>query len=236
MLFNNSIVTAPAAAAAAVSCGCCMQLRCCNPTDLVCLIWSLQKLQLQPPSGWLLQYYSASQEQLVAFTDVQLASLAVALDNLLQQQQQQQQRQGEAKPQAVESTQQQLEPWQQLYAAAAVPPAVWQLQLEVELKSRNKNSRSRDSRGYAHSASGRGGLDELLQRQQQQQQQPDGVAAKKVDAEKSDEAAEQQPYEPLWVVGGVLRRWRFASDTDSWGAYGGAAASDDAKVALLSVM
>jgi hypothetical protein len=217
-----------------------MQLRYCGPTDLVCLICAMQKLQLQPPSGWLLQHYSASQDQLQRFTDLQLASLTATLDKLLQQQQQQQHQGDAGQPAGESAQQQQLQPWQQLCAAAAVPPAVWQLQLEVELRSRYRNSRNeRQSRGSSSGViSSRGRLDELLQRQQQHREE----AASAGDADDTRQAARQQQeqqYEPLWVVGGVLRRWRLASVTGSWesdGMAAAAAAADGSAASLLHVV
>jgi hypothetical protein len=213
---------AAAAAAAAPHKSTTHQLRHCNPTDLVTLVWSLQRLQLQPPSGWLLQFYSASQHQLARFTDLQLASLAASLDRLLQQQQQQQ---GEEDQQAVETKQQQqhLQPWQQLYAAAPVPPAVWQLQLELELKSRYRRRRSSSKT-----------MDALMQKQQVKEISLAGAGVI-VEQASPEIQQQQQQYQPLWVVGGVLRRWRAAGLGDGW-LMNDAAPVDDTKAAQARML
>jgi hypothetical protein len=172
---------------------------------------------MQPPSGWLLHFYGASQQQLQKFTDLQLASMAASLDRLLLQQRQQQR--GQDKQQADNSRlqQQQLEPWQQLYAGAAVPPAVWQLQLELDLRSRYRNSSSSRSSKKPDAS--------LQQHQQHRQQQrnlevpgdaDDAETGQLAQAEGQQQQQQQQGYQPLWVVGGVLRHWRSASANDSW--------------------
>jgi hypothetical protein len=70
---------------------------------------------------------------------------------------------------------------------------------------------------------------------QRQQQQDETASEGDHDAEDLRQAAQQrqQQYEPLWVVGGVLRRWRLASVTGSWEGDGVAAAAADGSEASL---
>lgn len=162
-----------------------------SPIDLTTITWGLNKLQLRPPTPWLLSFYISSQSQFDRFTDVRLSSLVVPLYALLQQQQQPGGQQAQEEPQQL----------------GQVPPAVWQLQLELQMQSRWKRRRRRKlkQRGGEPATTADEGSVQPDGRQQQHQQLP------ALGAQGDQEHRRRQVHDPLRIVEDILRRWRAVS-------------------------
>lgn len=161
-----------------------MQLQYFTPVELTTIIWGLNKLQLTPPTPWLLNFYISSQLQLDNSTDVRLASLTVPLYELLKQSQQvNDNREGGTREQQ----------------ALQVPPAVWQLQLELQLQQRRRRYRRR--RGFEQHY--------MVPEDSDDAMNEGGVADDGAESEMSDvDEDKRRNAESLRIVSSILQRWR----------------------------